>query len=142
MVLKLTDAADLEKAGNALGAYFAKMALDFEKSHSFHKAAASHHESLHKAHAAHAADCTECAKAMDNDHEMKGHMTKTAGSHEQMAACQKALADEHNGHADHFKTQIDTIKVLASQLGGSAPTHKAAAAAGSGPSIADLTKGE
>lgn len=138
-MFKLTDAADLEKAGKEIGAFFAKQAVDFEKSHSFHKAMASHHEALHKAHTAHAASCADCAKAMDNSHELKGHLTKSAGDHEQMAACNKAMADEHAGHADHFKTQIDTMKALASQFGVGAAAKAAGAA---GTTVAELTKGE
>lgn len=140
-MLKLTEAADLEKGGKAIGDYFAKQAAEFEKSHSFHKSMSSHHESLHKAHSAHAADCADCSKAMENDHELKGHMTKAAGAHEQMAACNKAMADEHAGHADHFKTQIDAMKALANQFGGgtTAAANKTTAA---GTSVEDLAKGE
>lgn len=119
-MFELAKADDLIKAGRSMGSYFAKRAEELEKSHNFHKAVAAHHEGLSKEHHAAAATHQAAHDALDNSHELKNCMGKAAGHHTAMAGQHAAIAKAHSDHADTMKSEIDAMKVLASDWGGSA----------------------
>ncbi|MCU1317254.1 MAG: hypothetical protein JWN63_2576 [Candidatus Acidoferrum typicum] len=54
-MFKLTEAADIEKAGRSIGNFFAKRLVELEDDHAFHDALAAHHQGIAQAHATHAA---------------------------------------------------------------------------------------
>lgn len=123
-MFKLSEAADLEKAGHSIGSFFAKRAEELEKNYTFHKAMGQHHDSMSKAHTAHAADTQAHHDGLDNAHDMKAHLAKTAAHHVAMAAHHDAVAKAHHAHADTMKADVDAMKILASDWGG--PAVKAA----------------
>jgi hypothetical protein len=123
-MLKLTEAADLEKAGHSLGSFFAKQAADLEKNFAFHKAVAVHHHAMAAAHTTHAAETKATHAGLPDDHELKSHLGKVAAHHEAMAIHHTAVAKAHEDHAETMKGDVDAMKVLASDWGG--PTVKAA----------------
>jgi hypothetical protein len=123
-MFKLTEAADLEKAARSLGAYFSKQVEEVEKSHSFHKAMASHHEGLHKAHSAHAAHNKSVHDGMADSHELKHHFGKAAEHETTVANHHEECAKACNAQAEAMKAELDTLKTMAASWGG-APAAKA-----------------
>jgi hypothetical protein len=143
-MLKLNEAADLEKAAKSLGGYFTKQAEEVEKSHTFHKSMASQHEALHKAHKAHADHNKSVHDSLENDHSLKGHFGKAADHENQLASNHEECAKACTAQAEAMKTQLDALKALASEWG-NVPALKAAGgtielpnSAPSGNIIADM----
>jgi len=150
---KLTEAADLEKAGRSLGAFFAAQTAEIQKTYDFHKAVAlhhdglkAHHDAMHKAHADHGAAHKAHADGLDAGDAHKAFHLGAASSHAGMADCHKAAAGHHDAigaahhaHADALKAQLDSLKALSGDFGG----IKADGATAATPiDITALAKGE
>lgn len=135
-MFKLSEAADLEKAGRSLGSYFAKQAEELQKTHAFHAAAAAHHDAMKAAHTEHAAHHKATHDGLPDDHELKAHFAKGHTHHTSMAAHHEALAKAHAAHAETLKTEIDTMKALSADWGGIAAKT---AAAGDPPDLSKTT---
>ncbi len=116
-MFKLTEAADLEKAGRSLANFFAKQAEEFGKSVSSHEQQAQHHASIANLHKTHAADHQAMHDAMDNSHELKGHMAKGAAFHGAAADVHTAMHKVHADEAVKCKTQQDALKAAATEWG-------------------------
>jgi hypothetical protein len=116
-MFKLTETADLEKAGRSIANFIASQVADLEKSrenleknYTFHKAAAAHHEGLAKAHADAAATHKAAHDGLDD-----GDMHKTAHAalaihHQTMSTHHDGLAKLHAAHADTMKAAADSVK--------------------------------
>jgi len=152
-MLKLTEAADLEKAGRSLGSFFAGQAAEIQKSYDFHKALGLHHDGLkahhdhmHKAHTDRGAEHQAHAAGLDNADVHKAHFQKAAVHHTTVAEHHKAaaghheaMAAAHHAHADAMKAQLDAMKALSGDFG---QTVKAdGSAAGGTIDVAALAKG-
>lgn len=135
MFIKLNDSEGLEKAGKSLGGYFAKQADELAKSQSFHENLAQHHggasvthDELKKAHEEHAALHEKASAALDEGHELKAHHALKAalhkahgGHHAELTKLHKAMADAHAAQAEHYKAEVNAMKTLVSEWGGTAP---------------------
>src|SRR5256885_9472786 len=118
--MKLTEAADLEKAGTSLAGYFAKRLDEITKTHAHHAALAAHSDAMAGAHKEYAAHHKATHDGLANDHELKGHFAKGHTHHTQMAAHHEAIAKAHGAHAETLKAEIDTLKTLTAEWGGTA----------------------
>jgi hypothetical protein len=116
-MFKLTDAADLEKAGKSIGNYFAKQAAELEKSHSLHKALAAHHEACKATHEGTAAACKAAHEAAGDGSEVKDHFHKSHLHHTAMAGHHDGFAKTHHAHAESLKAEIDALKAVAAEWG-------------------------
>jgi hypothetical protein len=148
---KLSEANDLEKAGRSIGTFFAAQAAEIQKSFTFHKALAMHHDGLkarhdhlHKGHTDRAAEHKAHADGLDDGDAHKAHFhkavlhhTSAAEHHKEAAVHHDAIAKAHHDHADSLKTQIDSLKTLSGDWGA---TVKADGAAGT-VDVAALAKG-
>lgn len=130
-MFKLTDAADLEKAGRSIGGFFTTEAADLEKNYAFHKAMANHHTNMAAHHDGLAKAHHDIHASLGNDHEHKAFHAKAAGHHADLHKEHTAAATTHSGHAETMKVKVDTMKALASEWGGVAVL--AAKAAGDAP---------
>jgi hypothetical protein len=128
--MKLTEAQDLEKAGHSIGNFFAKQVEDLEKTHNFHKAMAGHHGAAGAQHTALAAHNKGMAEGLGKDHELHAHFHKISEHHTALAAHQNDMSGQHAAEAEKCKAQVDAMKVISAEWGGT-PAAKAAAAPGS-----------
>ena len=119
-MFKLTEAADLEKAGTSLGNYFHKQLEELAKTHAHHAALAAHHDAMKAAHTEYAAHHKATHDGMADDHDMKAHMAKGHTHHTSMAAHHEALSKAHASHAETLKAQIDNMKSVAADWGATA----------------------
>jgi hypothetical protein len=160
-MFKLTNPEDLEKAGRTIGTFFAAQAAEMQKSFTFHKALAMHHDglhkrhtSLHKGHTDRAAEHKAHADGLDAGDPHKAHFLK-AVLHHSSAAEHHLAAAEHHGemakahheHADGMKAQMDSMKALSADWGAAvkadtpgAPLDVAALAKGEGSLDARVAK--
>lgn len=127
-----------------LKAYLAKRAEELEKSHSFHKAMAAHHAEVATAHTTHCAACKAAADALDDGHEMKAHLHKTAAHHEAMAGHHDAMSKAHHAQAEHHKAETDAMKAVVTDLNktasGAAPAVVVSTEKGTSMKAEDIKK--
>lgn len=141
-MLKLTEAADLEKAGRSLGSYFAKQAEELQKSHAFHAAVSAHHGAMASAHKVYAASNKAAGDGLSNDHELKHHFSAAHTHHTEMSAHHEAVAKAFHAHAEATKAELDTIKTLAADWGSAAKADGTPAPTNGIPlDVAALAKG-
>ena len=119
-MFKLTDAADLEKAGRSIGAFFAKRVQDLEKTHALHAAVAAHHDAMKAQHTTTAAQYKAHHDGLPNEDVHKAHFAHGHTHHTAMAAHHEAIAKAHADHAATLKTEVDAMKSMAAEWNGDA----------------------
>lgn len=129
---KLTDPVELEKAGHSLASFFAKRAADLEKTHAHHAALGVHHDAMSKAHATYATQTKAVHAGLSDDHELKAHLAQKVAHHEAMSIHHGEIAKAHAAHAETMKTELDSMKSMSAEWGG---TAKAAGAGGGAAAI-------
>lgn len=137
-MFKLSEAADLEKAGRSIGTFFAKRIEELEKSHALHAAVAAHHDAMKAQHTTTAAHYKAHHDGLPNEDVHKAHFAHGHTHHTAMAAHHEAIAKAHADHAAAIKTDVDAMKSMAAEWNGAAKPGAASSlfarsAAASGP---------
>jgi hypothetical protein len=116
-MFKLTDAADLEKAGSSLANYFVKQIDELSKSFAHQSALAGHHAAMKASHAEQA-DCMKAHHEGVADEDVhKGIFAKSHAHHAKMASHHEECAKTHGAYAESLKSQMDHMKAIASDWG-------------------------
>src|SRR6266478_9839491 len=103
------DNESLVKASRSLASFFLKRAEQIEKEFNFHKTMEARHEACKAAHTDQAAACKATHDGMDDSHDMKHHMGKTALHHTSMAANHEGIAKTYGAHAEAAKAEADAL---------------------------------
>jgi hypothetical protein len=130
-MFKLTDPNDLEKAGRSMASFLAKQAEQLEKDIAYFTSEAEQSEAMSKAFAALAKDNKDAHDAKDNDDDSKAAHGKAAESFKALSASLEARAKSERARAEVAKADLDSLKGVVAEWGGTtaAITHKAAAGA-------------
>lgn len=123
----LTKQDDLVKSGRSIATFLAKRLDELTKTHALHAALAAHHGAAATEHTTHAAANKAHHDGLDDGDVHKAMYAKAHTHHVAMAAHHDAIAKAHSGHAEALKGEVDAMKTMAADWGGTTKADSGAA---------------